>query len=247
MIIKSISVSYFKSLAQFSIRLAKFSCLIGLNGVGKSTVLQFVDFLGQLVRGDIEGWLDERHWSPREIHSSLSAHKNIGFAVILGSEEEERQGSWTASFNATQLHCTEETIETQGVVLKVQGDRLRIEDLSRSAINQSGPITFSYEGSVLSQLREEILPPPLVEFKNFFSGLKSFDLLSPENMRQRTREAGDSIGRGGKRLSAFLHELGPSGREQLTSRLKKAYPKLESLRNRPGITSRFHAGSGTAR
>jgi predicted ATPase len=227
--IKTISVSYFKSLTHFTIVLAKFSCLIGLNGVGKSTVLQFGDFLGQLVRGDIKGWLDERHWSPREIHSSLSTHKNIGFAVILVSAEEQWQGSWTASFNTTKLQCTEEIIETQGVVLRVQGGRLRIADHSRGTDSPSAPISFSYEGSVLSQLREEILPPPLVEFKRFFSGLNSFDLLSPENLRQRTREAGDSIGRGGKRLSSFVHGLGSSGREQLTARLKKAYPKLETL------------------
>ena len=58
MILKTMAVNNFKSLNTFSLPMAKFSCLIGLNGVGKSTVLQFADFLAQQVRGDIKGWLD---------------------------------------------------------------------------------------------------------------------------------------------------------------------------------------------
>ena len=51
--IRQIEVENFKSLVNFQIDLPKFSCLIGLNGAGKSTVLQFIDFLSQLVRGDM--------------------------------------------------------------------------------------------------------------------------------------------------------------------------------------------------
>ena len=229
--IQSIFVTNFKSLVIFHINPSKFSCLIGLNGVGKSTVLQFVDFLAQQVRGDVKGWLDERHWSPKEIQSQLSTRKNIDFTVAFDSSDGRSQGYWNGSFNTTHLHCTTESINIQGAVLKVVDGHLRIEEPSNANGSKviSEKISFSYEGSVLSQLREEILPPPLVEFKNYFSGVKSFDLLSPENLRQRTRGAGDSIGRGGKRLSAFLHELRSSRREKLAVRLRKAYPQFETL------------------
>ena len=182
--LQTITVNNFKSLVNFILPMAKFSCLIGLNGVGKSTVLQFADFLAQQVRGNIKGWLDERHWIPKELHSRLSPHKNIEFASVLVSEEENWHGSWTASFNTTLLHCTEETIETQGIVLRVRNGGLKIENVSRANGRETildEKISFSYQGSILSQLREGILPPALVEFKHFFSGIKSFDLLSPEN------------------------------------------------------------------
>ena len=61
--IKSIEANNFKSLVDFRIELAQFNCLIGLNGSGKSTVLQFIDFVSQLVRGDMKGWLNERKWN----------------------------------------------------------------------------------------------------------------------------------------------------------------------------------------
>ena len=70
--LKTIAVNNFKSLVNFTLPMAKFSCLIGLNGVGKSTVLQFADFLAQQVRGDIKGWLNERHWSPRRSTGAIT-------------------------------------------------------------------------------------------------------------------------------------------------------------------------------
>ena len=164
--------------------------------------------------------------------SKLSPHKNIDFSVDLVSEDGKTQGSWWASFNTTLLHCTGETIEMQGVVLKVRSGRFRIDEVKpvyRREIIPLESISFSYKGSILSQLREEILPPALLEFKHFFSGIKSFDLLSPENLRQRTREAGESIGRGGRHLSAFLHELGEEGRGRIASMLRKVYEQLETI------------------
>ena len=52
--------------------LPKFSCLIGLNGSGKSTDLQFIDFLSQHVRGDMKGWLAERKWKSTDLKSKLT-------------------------------------------------------------------------------------------------------------------------------------------------------------------------------
>lgn len=58
--IKRITVDNFKSLVGFDLSLSKFNCLVGLNGSGKSTVLQFFDFLSQQFRGDIDDWLKKR-------------------------------------------------------------------------------------------------------------------------------------------------------------------------------------------
>jgi Fe-S cluster assembly ATPase SufC len=234
--IQSLTASNFKSLVGFKLDLAKFNCLIGLNGAGKSTVLQFIDFLAQQVRGDLKGWLEERHWQPRELNSRLTPKKNIDFCVSLLADTGEGGVVWKASFNTTQLHCTSERIETPGALLEVQDGHLRIFDRADTGGNGkeavSELIAFSYEGSVLSQLRPRALPPSLVGFKNYFASIKSLDLLSPEYLRQRTRESSGSIGLGGQRLSAFLHELGPKGRDHLRKRLRKVYTHLEALQTK---------------
>ena len=230
--VRSIKVSNFKSLVGFRTELAKFNCLIGLNGVGKSTVLQFIDFLAQQVRGDITGWLEERHWKPKELVCGLPPRgMTIEFTVTLQGSENGEHTSWEALFSPKQLHCFMEKIETPTALLTVARGHLRIVDKSdrKQGTVLDERIAFKYEGSVLSQLLTEQMPRSLVDFKDYLSTVRSLDLLSPENLRQRTRETSDSIGREGKRLSAFLYERGSQSRNQLAANLKQAYHHLENL------------------
>src|SRR4051812_21950803 len=99
MLIRCIQVNNFKSLVGFELKLAKFSCLIGLNGAGKSTVLQFIDFLSQLVRGDLKGWLEERQWKPRDVRSKLLRKKNVEFTVRFHNVKGELAGRWEGHYN----------------------------------------------------------------------------------------------------------------------------------------------------
>ncbi|OAD22044.1 SMC domain-containing protein [Candidatus Thiomargarita nelsonii] len=55
--IREFHINNFKSLVNFQFQLDKFTCLIGLNGSGKSTILQALDFTTQLIKGHIEDWL----------------------------------------------------------------------------------------------------------------------------------------------------------------------------------------------
>lgn len=75
--IQQIRIDNFKSLVDFEMRLASFTCLVGLNGAGKSTVLQALDFISQQMRGEIDSWLTQRQWEPRDLGSKLTAKQNI--------------------------------------------------------------------------------------------------------------------------------------------------------------------------
>lgn len=246
--VRTIWASNFKSLVDFKLDLAKFTCLIGLNGAGKSTVLQFVDFLAQQMRGDIDGWLSERNWRAREMKSQLSPKKNIDFKVHL-TEESQQTAEWQASFNPRLLQCTQEKmyvcnayleaeLEVSSAQLEVTSKKLRVgEGLpgpegTSNGTSSTQEVTFTYQGSILSQLKESTLPAPLVDLKQFLLNVKSLDLLSPEYLRRRTRESEGSLGLGGQRLSAFLHELGAPKRRELARRLKTVYPRLDDLHTR---------------
>lgn len=231
--IESITAKNFKSLVDFRLGLAKFSCLIGLNGAGKSTVLQFIDFLAQQTRGDIDEWLRQRSWRPRDMNSRLSYQKNIEFSVAVVTDEGQGGVTWKASFNTAKRYCTSERIVTPGAVLEVEKGHYQISDpQSPDANGRAEPISFSYQGSILSQLKDERLPDALVEFKNYFKSVRSLDLLSPESLRQRTRDAAGTLGLGGQRLAAFLYELGREKRAKIAARLKQVYKQLESIDSR---------------
>ena len=231
---KSITVSNFKSLVDFKLELANFTCLIGLNGSGKSTVLQFIDFLAQQTRGDLDGWLKERDWRSKDLTSKLSTRKSIEFEVELVTDGGAGGVRWKGVYNALQRYCSAEKLDTPGAALEVKDGHLRITDATkeRDRVVLDERISFSYQGSVLSQLKQETLPRSLLEFRDCLSGIRSLDLLSPHALRQRTRQADGWMGLGGQRFSAFLHEMGKAKREQLTEELKKAYRQLEHLNAR---------------
>ena len=225
--IRRIEVNNFKSLVDFKIDLAKFTCLIGLNGSGKSTVLQFLDFLARQVQGGIKGWLRERNWDSSDFRSKLTSKKVIDFKVELTTDSGE-EVHWSGTFNPAQLRCTAENISISQHNLIVKDGAYSIGDTPQPQSPE--PIPFSYEGSILSQLRGDKIPEPFVRFKEFFENLKSLDLLSPDKLRNRTSDAKGSLGLGGRNLSAFLNELGSEGKlNSLRKKLSEVYKYLHSI------------------
>jgi predicted ATPase len=257
--IKSIKVDNFKSLVNFELSLAKFNCIVGLNGSGKSTVLQFFDFLSQQFRGDLSGWLKQRQWETSDLNSKLTRRQNINFEVSLVQDSTdgiEIELIWSASFNRQTLRCTTEQVlyqksnapttrknwllkvqEGSYYIWKLKDDTKEITDspITVTSFDQrherilSGEIPFDYQGSVVSQIKESQLPKKLLELKRFFVDLHALDLLAPELLRQRTRDAGNSLGLGGEKLSAFLHEIGEAKRVDIQAKLAKVYPRFRHL------------------
>jgi predicted ATPase len=220
--IKHLKVDNFKSLVDFQLPLAKFSCLVGLNSSGKSTVLQFLDFLSQQIKGDLEGWLKSRQWQTGDLNSKLTGKQNISFAVRL-VHQDGFEIRWEGNFNRQTLRCTVEAIVWNNEILLVVTDGL----YTVGKDSQKQKITFNYQGSLLSQLRESQLPPELLELKRFMKGLHALDLLNPELLRQRARVGGDSLGLGGEKLSAFLAEIDEGQRQGILDRMKKIYPQFQ--------------------
>jgi ABC-type multidrug transport system ATPase subunit len=231
--ISRLEVENFKSLVDFEMDLPKFSCLIGLNGAGKSTVLQLIDFLSQLVRGDTKGWLAERKWKSADLKSKLTKKVNIELCVHFCDENGEPAGRWEVVYNPSRNHCTKERIDLLDFVLQTTSSE--VEVLCKKPSPPDGwkdwksQITFSYEGSILSALKEDLLPPSILYCKKRLAEIKSLDLLAPDHLRQRTRESSGTLGLGGQNLASFLHEMSESKRLKMIALLQKAYPRLQGL------------------
>lgn len=222
--IKSIQIDNFKSLVDFKLELAKFNCVVGLNGVGKSTLLQALDFLSQLMQGDIKGWLASRQWKASDLNSKLIKQSNIEFEVVV--ELEGIECSWSASFNRATLRCTKELV--------THGDH-RLLGVDDGKLSLGGPrqeILFDYQGSILSGLKEELLAEELKALKSQLINIRSLDLISPEQLRNRTRFAGGKLGLGGENLSALIHEQGPMIQAKLREALIRVYPQLADIQTK---------------
>ena len=216
--ITSIWIDNFKSLVDFKIELAKFNCVVGLNGAGKSTLLHALDFISQLMVGDISGWLDSRDWKSSDLNSKLTRKSNIDFKIALTLNGQKVL--WSGSFNRSSLSCTKETITQNGEKILV------VEDGGYTLDTVRHEIVFKYQGSILSVLKEHELWLPL---KQAILNIRSLDLISPELLRSRTRSAGGKLGLGGEKLSAYIHEAGEAVKDRLTEELKTVYPQLDSI------------------
>lgn len=235
--IKSIRINNFKSLVDFKLDLDKFTCLVGLNGSGKSTVLQAMDFISRLMSGDIDEWLKQRQWDSSDINSKLTTELNIEFEIII---ELPIFGElvWSGSVNRSFLRCTDELVKNADMTfLRVEDGKCSISNVSsiEGILNGSPatldrfPIVFEYQGSILSQLKDSQTNLVLHALKKSIFHIRSLDLLSPELLRSRTKSSDGKLGLGGERLSAFIHELGREGKDKLKNKLINVYDQLETI------------------
>ena len=222
--IKSIRVVNFKSLAGVTLRLGHFNCLVGMNGAGKSTVLQALDFLSQLMRGDVQGWLDRRGWSAADLKCKLRKESNITFNVMF---ETSTGGAltWVGVFNRSDLRCSQEHVylggsDSPGMLLRASGQAFHLEG------KPSQNIAFEYQGSILSALKDSELPAALLEFRDALRRVRSLELLSPHLLRKSARVSEHDIGTGGERLSAYLDNIKGARKAALVTLLQKFYPAL---------------------
>lgn len=224
--IKSVRVVNFKSMAAVTIPLGHFNCLVGMNGAGKSTVLQALDFLSQLMRGDVQGWLDRRGWTAADLKCKLRTELNITFNVTFVTAAGGTL-TWIGVFNRTDLRCTQESVYLSGGGGGGGGVLLRLNAQTYSLEGKDGQaIAFEYQGSILSALKDSELPAALLEFRDALRSVRSLELLSPDKLRKSARVSEHDIGQGGERLSAYLDNIKGDRKIRLVELLQKFYPAL---------------------
>ena len=81
--IKSLYIDNFKALNDFSMDLDPFTVVVGNNMSGKSTVLQALDFLSNIVKEDFTVFLDRRGWKVADIKSQMQKSQKMTFACDL--------------------------------------------------------------------------------------------------------------------------------------------------------------------
>lgn len=222
--IKSVRVVNFKSLAAVTIPLGHFTCLVGMNGAGKSTVLQALDFLSQLMRGDVQGWLDQRGWSAADLRCKLRKDSNITFTVSFSTSGGGLL-TWIGVFNRSDLRCSHENAylgDGKGATTLL---RLGSQTYAWEG-QESQNIAFEYQGSILSVLKDSELPAPILEFRDALRRVRSLELLSPDKLRKSARVSEHDIGAGGEKLSAYLDNIKGDRKVKLVELLQKFYPAL---------------------
>jgi predicted ATPase len=232
--IRSFAIDNFKSLVDFRMppkphKLGSLTVLVGLNGAGKSTVLQAFDFVGHLANGQVTQWLNKREWKSSDLTSRLLKKKLISFELEI---EYPAQGLITlsGSFNTNESRCTNESIvvNNDSQVLRLKDGNLVVSPKQGMDSVEYPLRSINYEGSSLSFISPKDLHPAIGILKFVAANLRSLDLLSPQSMRRRSKDGAD-IGYGGERLSAYINGLSNESKQRLTNALMKFYPQVIEL------------------
>ncbi len=233
-------IDNFKSLVNFDLELSKFTCLIGLNGAGKSTVLQALDFASVVMSGDIDSWLEKRKWDVNDVKSSIVQRNNI--SIKVGIRFDGMDYRWDATFNRIKRRCIKERLgytylskeqRRIKVLFKVENNTYTVRKTFSDILPPLMPINFKYKGSILSQITPDSLGETIISLKNNIASLRSLDLLSPQLLRQKSRKTDkNDIGMGGEQLSAFIHQLTDEQKNTLVQQLRTYYPKITSVQTK---------------
>lgn len=228
-------ISNFKSLDKFDLNFSAFTCLIGLNSSGKSTILQGIDFISQQMNGNISGWLKDRGWEANELNCKLTKKKIITAGISFNYNE--TFFIWVFNFNPTLKKCTYESIllytdikdkADPQEIFEVKDSKYMIMKDFGTKEKLQGDIVQDYEGSFLSSLKSELLPQAIIDFKAYMKNIYSLDLLAPQELRKRSR-TGSKLGLSGENLSAFLNTFNEEQKNNLLLQLKKCYKNLDSF------------------
>lgn len=223
--IEYITIDNYKSISALGIRLDKFNCFIGMNGAGKSTILQVFDFISHVMIGDVDEWLKKRSWEASDIKSKTNKLPfrsfEMGFKLKNG-----KILNWIILSSLHKKNSFAERIAIEGE------NYLRSSEKMGYSIEGKSPkeIAFNYQGSILSVLKDSELPPELIEFRDAMRNMRSLELLSPQLLRKRARSTEDDIGQGGEKLSAFLGTIKGEKKSALLKVLQKFYPTVTDFR-----------------
>lgn len=232
-----LKIDNFKSLKNTTISFSKNTFLIGVNGAGKTSILQAVDFLSAITSGKVEKWLINRGWDKKDLtfYKSRKSLIDIRAKFSIGNKEY----IWEIAFNSQNLRCTKESIyrrnngDSYQILLNVNGMEYRTYDTN--LINmpaKMGRINFIYTGSILSVIKPDLLGEELNSIREYFCKIRSAELLSPILMKKKAKESNEGIGLGGEKLSAFINGLSDENKNKLQQTLKDFYPNIDSFKTK---------------
>jgi len=255
-VIRSLYIDNFKALNDFTIELKPLTVLIGMNGSGKTTILQALDLISNFTRMDLDTYLEKRNWGPSELKSKTNKKLHMTFKVVFRMNVDDIE--WTFVLNPIKtkekINVVSEEIfnkTQQKLLLSVDSQGISRFNSLENKMEKFPPLnmTSSFLKNIDAQ-KDKAKFPELVALIEFMTASDSFELLSTEKMRRSSRGEADTIGMGGEKLAAFIHGLQPEQRRNLSRRLHSYMPFINEVdtevKGRPGwieikVTENFPA------
>lgn len=231
--LQALEVDNFKTLNQFRIEFSPLTVVVGNNASGKSTILQVLDLMCSSVLEDFGSILMRRGWNIPDLKSKCrekpSSKLQVSAEFILTVEEKVRRLRWELALqymvqkNTMNLYSERVIDQENGFVY------LEYTDKGVSIAGAHGEnIRFprlSSDSSVMKvtvdEERGQKEYPELVILKRYLTGMRSFELLSPDQMRSSSRGKSMNLSVSGKNFPSFLKSLSDSKKGRFLEKLRQ--------------------------
>lgn len=249
--IRKLEIDNFKTLNHFTMDFSPMTVIVGNNASGKSTILQVLSLLSSCVQQDFGTFFYQRGWNVADLRSKCKGktekEMRVALEVQVTVDGRERQLRWEMQLQYvlqknTLLLVTERVydLETRQRLLEFTESETQIVD--RQGVILSYP-QLTVESSVLKVVVNENAInnkfPELEELKRFLMGMRSYELLSPDQMRMSSRGTAKYLSISGKNLPTFLKSLPEEKKADFLLKLKNLLgDKIEKVstetRGKPG-------------
>ncbi len=243
----------FKTFNGFHIEINPLTIIVGNNASGKSTLLQVLDFMFTSVQEDFSGILNRRGWNAADLRSKC--REKVSSRMVLAAEFhlKQKEKDYFLRWEMVLQYAVQKNMLTllHEVVTDKESGRVYIEYQDAGVFlykKDQEQIRFpriSGTSSVLKVLvdigYEEKDYPELVALKRFLLGIRSFELLTPEQMRASSRGKSKSLSAYGRNLPSFLKSMTEEQRRRFLEKLHELLEeRIENVtaetRGKPGWT-----------
>ncbi|MCL2351976.1 MAG: AAA family ATPase [Firmicutes bacterium] len=246
--IQSLVIQNFKAIKHLELEFTPFTVLIGGNSCGKSSVLQALDLVRAFATRDIDEYLQhERGWLIDDIRSQFNDKPVcIDIRLRLNINGTSQNISWvfTIDKKADKIFTQEFFFNrnTNKYILR----RGFTEQRTEKPILENTE-KFLLKSSYLKLIDENDpqtgFPEELRAVKKFFTQSSSYELLTPDRMREKSsRGEVRDIGMGGEKLAAYINSMSAGNKSKLNRMFSEfvGYPaKTTTETKRPGWVDLF--------
>jgi predicted ATPase len=240
--LKRISTSGFKAVDQFSMSIEpKLTLLLGMNGAGKSSILQLFALMRDLANGQPDRFFEERGWDRKALRFRAPNNRS-SIVRITAVFEAERWGTirWLISWGLNSGRLQREHVQLWRTPHSEPTEIMTFDRETGGRFGHQKVPALRFQGSILSVIEKEGLGEEikelLAELHAWLTQIRSLELLSPAAMKGNTRLSAGDMGGRGDRLAGFLAALRPEQRARVIRRVALFYPLADfhTTRKRAG-------------
>ena len=230
-------VENFKQLQHVQTEFSNLNVIIGPNSVGKSSLLQSIDFLKAFVSSSVDYYLEKKgivftELFNKQFNDKVISRKKISWVLKVKLSDQLYQ--YEVSITSTK-HLIEKFshITEQGVLEELYSRKGQKYVIKNNHNDTEGNFLNPSAGFLASITKENSNEyPSLYLFKNFIENIKTFLIWDPNVLRTRSRGNKEELGEHGQNLATVLGDLkkqNPRQFQRLIRRVQRIIPTLEDI------------------